>query len=51
VYSDALSTAFLVMGREQAEALLATGAFAAAAIFVTADGECHTTSGLPFTAA
>ena len=51
VYSDALSTAFLVMGREKAEALLTAGAFAAAAIFVTADGECHTTSDLPFTAA
>lgn len=48
VYSDALSTAFLVMGREKAEALLATGALAADAVFVTADGECYATLNMPF---
>ena len=48
VYSDALSTAFLVMGKEKAETLLATGALAADAVFVTAEGECHTTSNMPF---
>lgn len=48
VYSDALSTAFLVMGREKAEALLATGTLDADAVFVTAEGECHATSKMPF---
>ena len=46
--SDALSTAFLVMGREKAETLLAAGAVQAEAVFITPDGECTATSGLDF---
>lgn len=41
--SDALSTAFLVMGRERAEVVLASGAISAEAVFVTAEGVCHAT--------
>jgi len=48
VYSDALSTAFLVMGRVKAEALLASNVFDADAVFVTADGACHASSNIPF---
>ncbi len=48
--SDALSTAFLVMGREAAEALLAAGNTAASAVFITADGVCTPTNGMPFAA-
>ena len=48
--SDALSTAFLVMGRERAEGLLASGAISAGAVFVTASGACHATAGVPFAA-
>lgn len=44
--SDALSTAFLVMGRERAEALLSTKAVSAKAVFITAAGEAFTTEGL-----
>ena len=39
-YSDAFSTAFLVMGRERAEALLNQGVIKAEAVFVTAEGDC-----------
>ena len=48
--SDALSTAFLVMGRERGEALLSGGAISAGAVFVAADGTCHATADVPFTA-
>lgn len=44
--SDALSTAFLVMGEENARTLLASGAIKAEAIFVTASGTTSHTSGL-----
>lgn len=44
--SDALSTAFLVMGEEGARALLASGKVAAEALFITADGTISHTSGL-----
>ena len=44
--SDALSTAFLVMGEESARALLASGAINAEAVFITADGTTSHTAGL-----
>ncbi|MBQ8356889.1 MAG: FAD:protein FMN transferase [Clostridia bacterium] len=47
-YSDALSTAFLVMGREKAEQLLAGQTVAAQVIFVTPEGETFTTPDLAF---
>lgn len=42
--SDALSTAFMVMGREKAQHLLQGGAVMADAVFVTAEGQTHTTT-------
>lgn len=46
--SDALSTAFLVMGRDRAEVLLSSGAISAKAVFMTAEGEALVTEGLDF---
>ena len=43
-YSDALSTAFMVMGRERAMALLASGRVSAEAIFVSPDGTVYSTT-------
>ncbi len=46
--SDALSTAFLVMGREKAEALLLKCTHSVQAVFLTAEGEAFATPGLNF---
>ena len=43
-YSDALSTAFMVMGKEGAEALLASGKVRAEVVFVTAEGGTYATT-------
>jgi thiamine biosynthesis lipoprotein len=46
--SDALSTAFLVLGREKSEAVIARAEDFLGAIFVDADGTCHATANMPF---
>lgn len=46
--SDALSTAFLVLGREKSEAVIARAEDFLGAIFVDADGTCHATTNMPF---
>ena len=43
-YSDALSTAFMVMGRERATALLASGRVRAEVVFVSPDGTVYSTT-------
>ena len=43
-YSDALSTAFLVMGQERALALLQGGGIAVEAVFISADGTAYATT-------
>ena len=48
VYSDALSTAFLVMGQDRVEAFLASGKIVADAVFVSADGERCATPNILF---
>ena len=49
-WSDALSTAFFVMGREKAERFLAANSFDVQAVFITPDGETSVTSDLSFSA-